>query len=240
MKGCEGMRGLNALACKRLAKVGVAASGGNGRVRQAAVAVIVGSMLLLVFAADGLASSTHGSTYIYWTNYGVSGTGGAIGRADLNGTHAKRSFITGAAGPVGVTVHGDYVYWSNPGVEAASPGTTIGRAKLNGTDVDQSFITGADSAHSLVIKGRYIYWDSRLGDTIGRADLNGTHVNQSFITGATAPAGVAVNGGDIYWSNFGGPQGGRVNDRPRLDERHTREPELHHRRSNTRRPVHRH
>ncbi len=104
MKRCDGMRRLNALACKRLANVGVA-PGGAGRVWRAAVTVIVGSMLLLVFAADGLASSTHSSTYIYWTNYGMSGTGGTtIGRASINGTHANQSFITGAQTPVGLFI----------------------------------------------------------------------------------------------------------------------------------------
>jgi hypothetical protein len=132
-----------------------------------ALAVAAATVLVLVLATDGLASTKRTPAYIYWANYGAAGKGGTIGRAKLNGTDANQSFISGAAGPVGVTVHGAYLYWSNPSVQANSPGTTIGRAKLNGTDVNQSFVTGADGAHSIVITGGYIYWDSRLHDTTG-------------------------------------------------------------------------
>jgi hypothetical protein len=40
------------------------------------------------------------SGHVYWTNFET----GAIGRAGLDGTAPDQSFITGAAGPVGVAV----------------------------------------------------------------------------------------------------------------------------------------
>ena len=156
----------------------------------------------LATSAQGLAAGKAAPS-LFWTNYGVSGTGGTIGRASLDGSNPAQSFIKGASGPVGVVVHGGYIYWSNPGVDAGSPGTTIGRAKLDGTDVNQSFISGVNSPHSLAISGGYIYWASRYGNTIGRAKLDGTGVNSNFITGAIGPWGVAVSGNYIYWTNYG-------------------------------------
>ena len=50
---------------------------------------------------------------IFWTNYGVSGTGGTIGRAAVTGGRVAQNFVRGANGPVGVAVHGGYLYWSN-------------------------------------------------------------------------------------------------------------------------------
>lgn len=159
------------------------------------VAVVLGLLAVVLGASiDGQAAGK-AVTHLYWTNYGVSGTGGAIGRSTIAGGAIKQHFISGASGPVGVVVHGGYVYWSNPGIDANSPGTTIGRAKLDGTGVNQAFISKLNSPHSLAINGNYIYWASRYGNTIGRAKLNGTGVNSSFITGAIGPWGIAVAGG---------------------------------------------
>ena len=59
---------------------------------------------------------------------------GRVARSDgPASTGVTQNFVKGATGPVGVVVHGGYLYWSNPGVDAGSPGTTIGRAKLDGT-----------------------------------------------------------------------------------------------------------
>jgi virginiamycin B lyase len=151
---------------------------------------------------DGFAAQSK-TAFLYWDNYGVSGTGGTIGRAALNGSAVNQNLIKGASGPVGIVVHGGFIYWSNPGIDANSPGTTIGRAKLDGTGVNQSFISGLNSPHSLAISGNYIYWVSRYGNTIGRAKLNGTGVNSNFITGAIGPWGIAVSGNFIYWTNYG-------------------------------------
>jgi hypothetical protein len=91
----------------------------------------------LVFAAalagssDGFAAHSKTAS-LYWTNYGVSGTGGTIGRASLNGSGVVQSLIKGASGPVGVVVHGGYIYWSNPGIDANSPGTTIAAPSWTG------------------------------------------------------------------------------------------------------------
>ena len=199
--------------------------------RHAWAGAICGMLLVVALSApsDGLAAARSAPS-LYWTNYGVSGTGGTIGHASLTGTDVDQSLVKGASGPVGIVVHGGYVYWSNPGVDAGSPGTTIGRAKLDGTDVNQSFITGLNSPHSIVISGKHIYWASRYGNTIGRANLDGTGVDSSFITGAIGPWGVAISGHYIYWTNYGANGGSNGTTIGRADLDGTpRGPELHHR-----------
>ena len=47
--------------------------------------------------------------FVYWVNF-IAGT---IGRANLDGTSANQSFITGASVPLGVAVDGQHVYWAN-------------------------------------------------------------------------------------------------------------------------------
>jgi hypothetical protein len=36
--------------------------------------------------------------------------------ANLNGTHVRSRFITGADGPLGVVADNGYIYWTNPGL----------------------------------------------------------------------------------------------------------------------------
>jgi virginiamycin B lyase len=43
---------------------------------------------------------------IYWTNFGTQ----TIGRADIDGSSANPSYITGASGPFGVALAGDNIY----------------------------------------------------------------------------------------------------------------------------------
>jgi virginiamycin B lyase len=84
--------------------------------------------------------------FIYWSNWAA----GTIGRARVNGTQVNQRFITGAFGPLGITVHGKYLYWSNWG---SDPGTghSIGRALLDGKSVQQRFITGAAAPAGITI-----------------------------------------------------------------------------------------
>jgi virginiamycin B lyase len=76
-----------------------------------------------------LASARH----VYWTDRGSN----TIGRADVGGSSATQSFITGANDTRGVAVDSGHIYWAN----LAS--NTIGRADLDGQHANQSFITGA-------------------------------------------------------------------------------------------------
>jgi hypothetical protein len=109
------------------------------------VLVVVLVALVLASASVGLASAAHTKGYLYWTNYGVSGSGGTIGRANVDGTAANENFITGAHAPAGITVNGGYLYRSTFGSAHGINGTTIGRARLSGVGVTQHFISGAKS-----------------------------------------------------------------------------------------------
>src|SRR5260370_23766245 len=118
----------------------------------------------LASAADALTTPK-----IYWANRGTN----AIGVANLDGTGANQSLITGANFPFGLATDGQYIYWAND-----STGT-IGRANLDGTNVNQSFITGANLPTGVVVDSTHIYWANSGDGTIGAASLDGTHARQS-------------------------------------------------------------
>jgi virginiamycin B lyase len=161
--------------------------------------------------AIGVGVPAPGTRYIYWTNFNTN----TIGRANLDGTGANQSFITGASYPEGVAADRSHVCWAN------FTGT-IGRANLDGTGVNQSFITSGSNTTAVAVDSTYIYWanfESLSGaTTIGRANLAGTSVNQSF---ATIPCpefatscriyGLAVDSNYIYWADSDNYTIGRAN-----------------------------
>src|SRR5262245_5390082 len=101
------------------------ARGGGMRalIRAVAAAAAVAAVLLLAATGGQAVVSRH----VYWVN----GHAGTIGRANVDGTGADESFITGAGYPVGVAVDSNYVYWAGD-----IPDGTIGRANLDGTGAD--------------------------------------------------------------------------------------------------------
>ena len=131
-------------------------------------------------------------------------TSGLIGRANLDGSGANQTFVSGLHYPQGVAVDSTdgYIYWTTNLL-----GGTIARAKLNGTDVNETFIVGAIGAQGVAVDSShgYIYWTSSIShgaSTIGRADLDDTGVNRSFISTLLPPSGVAVDSADgyLYWT----------------------------------------
>ena len=142
--------------------------------------------------------------FVYWANQGTN----TVGRANLDGTGANQSFITGASSPRGVAVDAGHVYWTNAGTG------TIGRANVDGTGADQGFITGATSPAGVAVDTGHVYWANFLTGTIGRANVDGSGANQSFIPAPGAissPMGVAVDAGHVYWTNQGTNTVGRAN-----------------------------
>jgi hypothetical protein len=82
---------------------------------------------------DGIAAA---DGHIYWTSI-VSHN---IGRADLQGRHINRHFIT-ALGFVGdPTIGGGYIYWNDEENLFSAGHKWIARAKLNGGDVQNTLI----------------------------------------------------------------------------------------------------
>ncbi len=171
--------------------------------------------LVGMIAALGLSSvlASSARAYVYWANRG-NGGGSTLGRANLDGTGANPSFISGATGPVGVTVDGSHVYWAN----AFGSGMTLGRANLDGTGANQSFISSGDAPCGVAVDASHIYWANFNGNSIGRANLDGTAANPSFITtGVSGPCGVAVDASFIYWANEGPTRNGTTIGRAHVD-----------------------
>ena len=163
-------------------------------------------MLALSVGVLGSAVAAQAGAYLYWSDDLVGGFHeGAIGRANLDGTEAIQSFITGTRDPSGIAVDAGHVYWANRGR------LTIGRANLDGSEANQSFITGATYPVGVAVDAGHIYWTNETSGTIGRANLDGSGVNQSFITGTNHPEGVAVDAGHVYWTNWGAGTIGRAN-----------------------------
>ena len=116
---------------------------------------------------------------IYWGNFSAD----TIGRANLDGTGVKQSFITGAGEPCGVEIDPDFIYWGD-GLKSS-----VGRANRDGTGVNQSFITGTSDACGVAIDHRgFIYWGGGtkywgwLPDPIGGGD---EHIGALIDPGAT-------------------------------------------------------
>ena len=174
---------------------GPGTTGAVARAKQDGTRVDTRFIITAPFAAQCVAVD---GAHIYWTTVGIEGVslGGTIGRANLDGTGAQESFISGieVAGTgvfqsfpgingCGLAVDETHIYWSN-----ASAGT-IGRANLDGTDVNPGFIvTGlaasarpSPSVCGVVVDGAHIYWGNSDG-TIGRANLDGTGENTHFIS----------------------------------------------------------
>ena len=170
-----------------------------------------------VVLAVGAAHASGASAYVYWAN-GGGGLGGTIGRANLDGTGANQSFITGASKPTGVAVDGTHVYWADNATARSGGRTSTARAQPELHHRREQARAGWRSTASTSTG------PTSTARTIGRANLDGTGANQSFITGAEQPVGVAVDGQHVYWANT--PR----HDRAGEPRRHGRQPELHHRR----------
>jgi virginiamycin B lyase len=171
----------------------------GGRIRRLPTTVAAPALLAALLVLP-LALAPRSEAFVYWANGSVAGgfgSGGAIGRAELDGSGAGPSFITGAEYPYGLTVDSGHVYWTN------SFRNTIGRANLDGTEVNQSFIFGVHGPFGVAVDASHIYWTNgqTTPGTIGRANLDGSGVDESFISGADTPYGVAVDASHIYWTN---------------------------------------
>lgn len=79
--------------------------------------------------------------HLFWVN----GEGGAIGRANLDGSEALPEFITGAGYPLSLAIEAGYLYWVNGAGEFRS----VARADLDGSDVNQDFIAARRYLYAL-------------------------------------------------------------------------------------------
>lgn len=154
--------------------------------------------------------------HVYWTHPNPSTTGGAIGRARLDGSGARQALLATEGFPLDVEVDAAHIYAA---ITEAVPGrpargipvqrSTILRADIDGTHADAAFIDGLDHVSALAVNAGSLYWTTIAtpvvapaprflvtGGAVGRADLDGSHVDRSFIAIAPAlqvtPFGLAV------------------------------------------------
>lgn len=131
--------------------------------------------------------------HIYWVNEEQ----GAIGRANLDGSHINYEFIRAIGNAL--LVHGNYIYW----IQAMR----IGRARIDGTNVTPNFVkinpaTRFFEVFGLATDGKHLYWsDQESGGAIGRVDLNGKNVRKRFMTNLGAVGSLAADSKHLYWAN---------------------------------------
>jgi hypothetical protein len=164
---------------------------------------VLGLFAAVLLAVATFALAPRADAYIYWTN--STAPGGSIGRADLDGSDADRSFMK--VGSEDIAVDAEHVYWSKGWAG-------IGRANLDGRGVNRSFITGADS-RGLTVDASHVYWTdigsfpSFSDRGVGRANLDGSGVDQNFINSPSPyfPTDVAVDSDHVYWAQYYGTIG---------------------------------
>ena len=157
-------------------------------------AIYRSALLLAALLAAILTIAARADAFVYWP------TIGSIGRANLDGTGADRTFID-LGTPCGIAVSRTHIYWGRE----ARRRDAIGRANLDGSGVDKNFITGQPIGTCVSdVGGGRLYWTS-LDGGISRANLDGTEIEREFIPGggsARWPYAIAVDAEHIYWTRF--------------------------------------
>jgi hypothetical protein len=141
--------------------------------------------------ANGACGLAVDDQHLYWGD----ASGGAIGRAAIDGRAPNQAFISGLGAPCGVAVTSTHVYWSDFDTNM------IGRAGLDGSGVEPGFVLGGANPCGIAVDGGHVYWANQDSGSVGRAGLDGSDVDQHFISGLGAPCGVAVDGGHVYWGD---------------------------------------
>ncbi len=161
--------------------------------RPSTYVALLAALALALLAA--LAVAPRADAFLYWTNSGS----GSIGRANISGSGANPSFITGCTQPLGMAIDAGHIYWSNNATGA------IGRANLDGTGVDQAFVTGVQGrVQGISVTEDYIFWVTDSAQ-VGRANIDGTGVNNTLFT-ATGESSwdIYARGSYVYWSFLDG------------------------------------
>ena len=129
---------------------------------------------------SGLGDIAVSGDHIYWTNFWKRNR---ISRARIDGTEVEPDFMeVGPKSPYGLTIAGDYLYWSGSSKD-------IGRARLDGSEADPLFIEDVGRASSLVNDGTYLYWP---GSGPGKAD----QILRTKLSGAGRVKAIVKEGAD--------------------------------------------
>jgi virginiamycin B lyase len=173
------------------------------------------AVALLAAGLAALALPSSGAAYIYWP------VGRSIRRADLDGRHIEKAFITQLP-------HGPRVLGTGAGdLYVGLPNGLLARIRANGVGPLSDLFTTPrlptvpeglpfeNDVGPLVVAGRFVYW-AAIGNHIGRARLDGSDLQTEFLATAGRPDSLAVYGGRIYWVTVNGTAVGRA----RLDGSH--------------------
>jgi hypothetical protein len=139
--------------------------------------------------------------HVYWT-----GSGGNIGRANLDGTNAVTGYLS-VPGAWSVAIAGGDFY---AGSTTGGSGVWSGWLSMRGSEL-RRFATGAGSEGGLAADRNWLYWANPSAGTIGRATPSGAGLNAAFIAGASNPKGVAVDAEHVFWTNRNTGTIGRAN-----------------------------
>ena len=153
--------------------------------------------LLALLALGGLAAPTE--AFVYWANIGT----GTIGRANLDGTGANQSFITGARAPRGGGRRRPRLLGQHAPARSGAP-TWTARAPTKLHHRRRLPVgVAVDAAH--------VYWTDAVHRR-DRARQPRRHWRQPELHHRRQhPSGVAVDGGHVYWANNGTDTIGRAN-----------------------------
>ena len=165
------------------------------------------SVVFLLSVMTGLMLCAHAEAVVHWTHPAdFRGRGGAIGRANLDGSGVIRDLVTGID-PENVAVSATHIYWSESQASGTNTGR-IGRARLDGTQVLRNFITRVQPM-DLAVHGPHLYWTNMPNfrpdpaSSIGRAGLDGKGVQRALIRAPGRIGGIGVDNQHIYWGEFG-------------------------------------
>jgi hypothetical protein len=93
-----------------------------------------------------------------------------------------------------------YVYWTDPGPQAQTIGTTLGRVNLDGRGLKSGFVKNASRPTALVSDGKFIYWANSGTSSIGRVATNGTGSRPKFIAINDNVSVLAIAGQYLYFA----------------------------------------
>ena len=154
---------------------------------------------LLFLLLSIIASTTQGSTMLYWADASDS----TIKRSDLNGSNTTTLVATDAETIAIDSTHGT-IYWAHPATNK------IQRANLaDGSNVEDIYFGGRNIRElGIDASGGHLYWVEQGGEKIRRANLDGSDV-VDVVTGIDEPYGIDLDvpGGKIYWTSGTTPGG---------------------------------
>ncbi len=139
---------------------------------------------------------------MYWSQ---NGSGGAIARANIDGTGINTSFLSTGSTVGNIVFDSTHIYWANP--------SGISRANIDGTGA--TVIYSGPVAAGVAIDSQYFYAFAPGGGpgagNIIRGNLDGTGVNATFLPITGDAFYLTISSSHIYWADGLNNKIGRAN-----------------------------